>query len=43
MSVLSNEQIEAFWRDGFLVVQDAVSPEQLEGLRSFCERVSEFR
>ncbi len=33
MSVLSNEQIEAFWRDGFLVVQDAVSPEQLEGLR----------
>lgn len=31
---LSQEQIDQFWRDGCLVVEDAVSPEQLANLRS---------
>lgn len=33
MPVLSNDQIEAFWRDGYLVVEDAVSTDQLQALR----------
>ena len=31
--MLSKEQSHAFWRDGFLVVDDAVAPEQLQGMR----------
>ena len=33
MSVLTQEQIDAFGRDGFLVVENAVTPEQLAALR----------
>ncbi len=33
MPVLTQEQIDAFERDGFLVVEDAVTPEQLAALR----------
>ena len=29
MAVLSKEQVDAFWRDGYLVVSDAVTPAQL--------------
>ena len=31
---LSAEQIDRFWRDGYLMVEDAVSPEQLAALRA---------
>ncbi len=34
MSLLTQEQIDAFWRDGFLVVENAVTPQQLDALRS---------
>ena len=34
MPVLSQDQIDAFWRDGYLVVEDAVSPAQLAALRA---------
>ena len=34
MGLLSQVQKEAFWRDGVLVVEDAVSENQLEQLRS---------
>jgi Phytanoyl-CoA dioxygenase (PhyH) len=41
---LSDEQIEAFWRDGFLVVPDAVTPEQLAALQAdFASWVDESR
>ena len=33
MPVLSQDQIDAFWRDGYLVVPDAVTPAQLAALR----------
>jgi ectoine hydroxylase-related dioxygenase (phytanoyl-CoA dioxygenase family) len=32
MAVLSREQIDAFWRDGYLMVEDAVTPAQLAAL-----------
>lgn len=32
MSVLTQEQHEQFWRDGYLLVEDAVTPEQLNSL-----------
>jgi ectoine hydroxylase-related dioxygenase (phytanoyl-CoA dioxygenase family) len=34
MRALTQEQYDAFWRDGCLVIPDAVSPEQLQALRS---------
>lgn len=34
MAVLSREQIDAFWRDGYLVVENAVSPAQLAALKA---------
>ena len=34
MPVLSREQIDAFWRDGYLMVEDAVTPSQLAALRA---------
>jgi ectoine hydroxylase-related dioxygenase (phytanoyl-CoA dioxygenase family) len=37
MTELTQEQKDRFWRDGFLVVEDAVTPEQLAGLRSVFE------
>src|SRR6185295_17804659 len=32
MTVLSRDQIDAFWRDGYLMVEDAVTPLQLAAL-----------
>ena len=32
MAILSREQIDAFWRDGYLMVEDAVTPAQLAAL-----------
>ncbi|MBB25250.1 MAG: restriction endonuclease subunit S [Geminicoccus sp.] len=32
--MLSNEQVDAFWRDGVIVAEDAVTPEQLAALRA---------
>lgn len=44
MSTLTEDQVQQFWQDGFLVVQDAVDPEQLAALRSvFTEWVEESR
>ena len=34
MSALTEAQIEAFWRDGFLIAEDAVSAAQLDALRT---------
>jgi ectoine hydroxylase-related dioxygenase (phytanoyl-CoA dioxygenase family) len=34
MPVLSRDQIDAFWRDGYLMVEDAVTPAQLAALRA---------
>ena len=34
MAVLSTEQIDAFWRDGYLMVDDAVTPAQLVRLKA---------
>ena len=34
MPVLNREQIDAFWRDGYLVVEDAVTPVQLAALKA---------
>ncbi len=43
-SVLSEEQNSAFWRDGFLVQENALSPGQLDGLRTdFASWVEESR
>jgi len=33
-SMLSPEQVDAFWRDGVVVAEDAVTPEQLAALRA---------
>ncbi len=33
MAILSQEQIEQFWRDGVLTVENAVTPDQLKGLQ----------
>jgi phytanoyl-CoA hydroxylase len=44
MAALSQEQKDAFWRDGVLVVEDAVTPEELATLRAeFGEWVEESR
>ena len=44
MSGLTREQKEQFWRDGVLVVEDAVTPAQLSDLRAvFAEWVEESR
>ena len=32
--MLSSEQVDAFWRDGVVVAEDAVTPEQLAALRA---------
>jgi ectoine hydroxylase-related dioxygenase (phytanoyl-CoA dioxygenase family) len=34
MPVLSRDQVDAFWRDGYLVVPDAVTPAQLAALKA---------
>ena len=34
MGPLSNEHVEGFWRDGYVVMDDAVSPEDLTDLKS---------
>ena len=44
MAYLSQEQKDQFWRDGVLVVEDAVTPKQLDDLRKvFAEWVEESR
>ncbi|MGI9352087.1 MAG: phytanoyl-CoA dioxygenase family protein [Rhizobiaceae bacterium] len=44
MAILSQIQIEKFWQDGFLVVEDAVNTDELDALRKvFCEWVEESR
>ena len=34
MGLLSQEQMDVFWRDGVLVVEDAVTPDELAALRA---------
>jgi ectoine hydroxylase-related dioxygenase (phytanoyl-CoA dioxygenase family) len=34
MAVLTQDQCDAFWRDGYLVVEDAVTPAQLAALKA---------
>lgn len=34
MAILSQEQIDQFWRDGVLTVENAVTPEQLQNLQA---------
>ncbi len=34
MAILSQEQIDQFWRDGVLTVENAVTPEQLQNLKA---------
>ncbi|SLN11664.1 Phytanoyl-CoA dioxygenase (PhyH) [Roseovarius albus] len=44
MSLLSRDQKDQFWRDGVIVIEDAVTPEQLADLRRvFAEWVDESR
>ena len=44
MSLLSQDQKDIFWRDGVLVIENAVTSAELEGLRTtFCEWVEESR
>ncbi len=44
MTTLTQTQKERFWRDGVLMVDDAVTPEELSGLRSvFADWVEESR
>ena len=44
MTHLLQDQKDQFWRDGFLVVEDAVTQEELDGLRKvFAEWVEESR
>ena len=44
MTSLTQEQMDQFWRDGVLVVEDAVTPSELERLRSvFAQWVEESR
>ena len=33
MTILTQQQIDAFWRDGYLMFEDAVTPEQLSCMR----------
>ena len=37
MGPLSDEQVEAFWRDGYVVMDDAVSPEDLADLKDLAD------
>lgn len=43
LEVVSPDEVERaaqiFWRDGFVVVRDVLSPEQLEYMRAGCDRV----
>jgi hypothetical protein len=34
MKTLTREQYDAFWRDGYLMVEDAVTPAQLAALKA---------
>jgi phytanoyl-CoA hydroxylase len=34
MTVLTSDQIDTFWRDGVIVLEDAVTPDQLQRLRT---------
>jgi len=34
MKTLTREQYDAFWRDGYLMVEDAVTPSQLAALQA---------
>ena len=44
MTALTQQQIDAFWRDGVRIMEDAVTPEQLAGLRrDFAAWVAESR
>jgi phytanoyl-CoA hydroxylase len=44
MSHLSKEQIETFWSDGFVVIPNAITPSELQGLRDqFAEWTEESR
>ena len=44
MSVLTQDQKNQFWRDGVLTVEDAVTPDELTGLREvFANWVEESR
>lgn len=44
MNLLSQDQKDIFWRDGVLVIKNAVTSAELEGLRTtFCEWVEESR
>ena len=44
MGTLTQEQVDQFWRDGVLVVENAVTPEELEALREvFAGWVEESR
>lgn len=44
MAILTQDQKDQFWRDGVLVVEDAVTPEQLKALRdTFADWVAESR
>ena len=44
MSALTQEQHDTFWRDGFLVVENAVTPAQLAALQqTFAAWVEESR
>ncbi len=38
MTVLTQDQIDAFWRDGYIVVEDAVTGTQLDALRETFDR-----
>ena len=44
MATLSQDQKDQFWRDGFLVVEDAVTGKELDELRAvFAQWVEESR
>lgn len=44
MSTLTQDQIDQFWQNGYLMVEDAVSPDELAALRRvFAEWVNESR
>jgi ectoine hydroxylase-related dioxygenase (phytanoyl-CoA dioxygenase family) len=44
MAALTQDQIEAFWRDGYICVPDAVTPDQLNAMRNLiAEWVEESR
>jgi ectoine hydroxylase-related dioxygenase (phytanoyl-CoA dioxygenase family) len=37
----TSEQIETYWRDGYLVVRDAIDPKDLDRLQAICDRLLE--